>query len=279
MIIDKQKGVSLIITFFIMVIILAIVFSISLLLYSEAKIIRNMGNSVMSFYAADSGVEKVLYFDRKVLPDKGGERGLCVLYESCPDSVSADSGIYCKPNDGFAEPVSGTPNGCDPEVCDDCQISFSSVLDDNLTYSVTAQVTLTNYLDIKSTGNFGGTERKIETSSNAPESGPNEAISIQNTCADPGSVPTGTEIKISADVVSTYEIVSVTATIYHYNSQGNIVIDIRKPLSNDGCDLLTYCNWGTKWSTNNIGTYYVDLEAVDNKDQRKTYSNVKPCWR
>jgi hypothetical protein len=68
-----QKGVSLIISFFIMVIIVAIVLAITTLLYNEIKMIRNIGNSVVAFYAADSGIEKVLYYDRKVIPV--GSRG------------------------------------------------------------------------------------------------------------------------------------------------------------------------------------------------------------
>ena len=77
---NLQKGVSLIISFFIMVIILSVVLSVSALLYSEIKVIRNIGNSVVSFYAADSGIEKLIYYDRKVLPD-GAVRGLCSMLE------------------------------------------------------------------------------------------------------------------------------------------------------------------------------------------------------
>lgn len=55
---DSERGVSLIITFFIMIIVLAVVLSISILLYSEVKVIRNIGNSMVSFYAGESGIEK-----------------------------------------------------------------------------------------------------------------------------------------------------------------------------------------------------------------------------
>lgn len=64
--IGNEKGVALIITFFIMIIILAVTLSISSILYSEIKILRNIGSSVVAFYAADSGIEKVLYYDRQV---------------------------------------------------------------------------------------------------------------------------------------------------------------------------------------------------------------------
>jgi len=41
---NTQKGVTLIITFFIMTIMLAIVLGISVIMYSGIKIIRNIGN-------------------------------------------------------------------------------------------------------------------------------------------------------------------------------------------------------------------------------------------
>lgn len=137
---NSQKGVSLIITFFVMIIILSITLAISALLYSEVKIIRNMGDSVIAFYAADSGIEKVLYYDRQVLPslslgacstgadcDSGqtcvnnfctipAKRGLCVMYDSMinpnaycqPDPATfnpnIEYGIYCNPLSGFETP-------------------------------------------------------------------------------------------------------------------------------------------------------------------------------
>lgn len=106
MINNLERGVSLIITFFIMTIILSVVMAISTILYSEIKIIRNIGNSVVSFFAADGGVEKVLYYDRKEVPI-GGERGMCNICNACPDcqQCSLVSGLDCQ-----------------PETCSDCHI-------------------------------------------------------------------------------------------------------------------------------------------------------------
>src|SRR3989344_5913691 len=116
---SSEKGVSLIITFFILVIILAVVLSISVILYSEIKIIRNIGDSVAAFYAADSGIEKTLYYDRKMAPEgaTGGKSGVCVIcdYEACsqpPISLSEDVGV----------------NGCDPMACENCEINFDTNL-------------------------------------------------------------------------------------------------------------------------------------------------------
>lgn len=83
---QKERGVSLIITFFILVIILAAVLAISTILYGEIKVIRNMGNSVVAFYAADSGVEKTLYYDRKIISDSSSssQRGALTMNIFCP---------------------------------------------------------------------------------------------------------------------------------------------------------------------------------------------------
>jgi len=122
---NSQKGVSLIITFFISIIILFIVLSISALLYSEIKIIRNMGNSMNAFYAAESGVEKVLYYDRKM--KVGDTRGICNVCTSgvCPDCV-------CSP------PPTGSD--CNPATCSDCEITFSTEMGAEKSYEIKATV-------------------------------------------------------------------------------------------------------------------------------------------
>lgn len=109
---NKERGVSLIITFFILTIILAVVLSISVLLYGQVKIIRNIGNSIVAFYAADSGVEKALYYDRKMGVAQG-IRGICGICDLC--LVNGDCNL-----------CSVTGNDCDASSCSDCSISFSS---------------------------------------------------------------------------------------------------------------------------------------------------------
>lgn len=187
--INNQKGVSLIITFFITIIILGAVLSVSALLHSEIKVIRNVGNSVIAFYAADSGIEKVLYYDRQVLPTTTdgttmASRGLCSMYLSEPVSSSGfvvwarnnsacikggsgDSSIYCAPvvNTPKALDSNIPQRGCDPERCDECEISFKTMFDNKTyyTYSVKAKVDKSNYLNVSSTGFFRGASRRIET--------------------------------------------------------------------------------------------------------------------
>lgn len=57
---ERQKGVSLFLTILILAIILAIVLGLGTILIGQIKTIREMGNSVIAFYAADAGVEFVL---------------------------------------------------------------------------------------------------------------------------------------------------------------------------------------------------------------------------
>ena len=56
----KQKGLSLFLVIIILAIILAIVFGLSTISVSQIKITRWIGDSVVAFYAADTGIEKVL---------------------------------------------------------------------------------------------------------------------------------------------------------------------------------------------------------------------------
>lgn len=57
---SKQKGISLYLSIMIMVVLLAIVLGISGILLGQLKTMRGMENSVIAFYAADTGIEKVL---------------------------------------------------------------------------------------------------------------------------------------------------------------------------------------------------------------------------
>lgn len=158
---NKQKGVSLIITFFIMVIILAMDLSISAILYSELKVVRNIGNSVLAFYAADSGVEKVLYYDRKLLPieeEQFGSRGLCYMcFSSNPDKCSEDPGGNSGDKSIFCNSCQYVGSDCDPLTCSDCQVGFETELDDEKHYKIRATVAELGedlFLTIDSTGYY-----------------------------------------------------------------------------------------------------------------------------
>lgn len=311
MISEKEKGVSLVITFFIMIIILAVVLSVSIILYSEVKIIRNIGNSVISLYAADSGVEKVLYYDSQVKPiledDKVAVRGLCSVYpygpaenpNGCPknsDISGLDSSIYCNPNPYYELPTPGVFDGiygCDPDVCDDCKISFNTDLNSKTNYSVTSWVSTSvdestgrEYTDlyIRSKGVFGGASRQIEIKLAAPQT--QGAINIANACANPKSTAQGLQIKISA-VISTIAIGDtidgdrVTARIYYYNSSGDVVTVASNlhlvPLNGN----YIFDTWEYNWNSGSSipHTYYVDLDVFDTLDppSEATLIKMPPC--
>jgi len=166
---NSERGVSLIITFFVMIIILTVVLSVSIILYSEVKVIRNVGNSVASFYAAESGIEKVLYYDRQVIPT-GGTRGLCYMLNKCITGSSGETSIFCCNSSTITplvclSPIAPVGSGCGLTTCTNCSINFATVFDGR-TYSVTASVdNIGNqpyYLDVASGGAFGGAGRKIK---------------------------------------------------------------------------------------------------------------------
>ncbi len=60
-----QRGIALYLALIVMFILLGIGLGISTILIGQIKIIRGVGNSVVAFYAADTGVERVLYAIRK----------------------------------------------------------------------------------------------------------------------------------------------------------------------------------------------------------------------
>ncbi len=116
----SNKGVSLIITFFIMLIILGIVLDLATILSNKLKVIADIGNSVIASHVANVGLEQTLYYDRQqILP--GAKRGLCNMCALCATGV--DSNVSC--NSCTPTPLNGDPNGCDTTSCANCQISYN----------------------------------------------------------------------------------------------------------------------------------------------------------
>lgn len=60
---NSEKGVSLYFAVIITSLLLAIVFGLTAILVSQIKIFKEMGDSVKALFAADSGMEKILYLD------------------------------------------------------------------------------------------------------------------------------------------------------------------------------------------------------------------------
>ena len=64
---NSQKGVSIFLAVLLISVLLAIGIGIAAILVAQMRMLKGMGDSVIAFYAADTGVERVLYED----PDFG----------------------------------------------------------------------------------------------------------------------------------------------------------------------------------------------------------------
>ena len=164
---NSQKGISLLIAFLVMTTMLAVILSVSAILFNKIKIIGDLRDSVSSFNATYSGFEKTLYFDRKQIPG-GGNRGLCNICNICPTDQNdplGDFGAHCNnctPTD--LDPT--TLNGCDLQNCINCELTYTTVFDGR-TYNVDAKATpnalspLLSDLYVSSQGFYRNTTRTM----------------------------------------------------------------------------------------------------------------------
>jgi len=99
----SQKGISLMFAIFILTFTLGITLGTSTILVRQMKIMREIGYSAVAFFAADSGIEKILYEDRKnnlvgtgtisfTFPDNGASYD--VEYDSNGDTTIKSTGTY-----------------------------------------------------------------------------------------------------------------------------------------------------------------------------------------
>ncbi len=65
-----EQGVSLYLSFMMLTVLLGLALGLSAILVSQLHIIRGVGESLISFYGAEAGIERVLYIDTKFC---GGE--------------------------------------------------------------------------------------------------------------------------------------------------------------------------------------------------------------
>jgi hypothetical protein len=61
MISNSHQGIAIYLVLMIMAVVLAAALALSAILISQIKIIKGLGNSVVAFYAADTGIERELY--------------------------------------------------------------------------------------------------------------------------------------------------------------------------------------------------------------------------
>ncbi len=252
----SEKGVALIITFFVMTIMLSIVLGIGAILFIEIKTIRGLGYSVVAFYAADSGIEKTLYYDKKVLTG-GGLRGLCDIPNTC-------SNCQIRKFDG---------NDCGVDTCTDCDIYFSTEFGEKK-YKVDAEIRpseQTTVTSIKSFGTYRGTTRAIELTYFFEGGGPpSEGPSITNADVIPRSVPEGIELSITADIsdpdgVDPYR---VQAEIQSPDESTFDFVFLTLSLGNE-----YYGTYTGTW-TGPEGVYFVDITACDIYGNCSTAENI-----
>jgi hypothetical protein len=277
---NSEKGVSLIITFFIMIIILAVVLSTSTLLYSEIKVIRNISYSVSAFYSADSGIEKVLFYDRQILPSLGdgavGERGLCYMCDTgnpyrCPNG-SGDNSLFC--NDCTQTPLDTEMAGCNANTCDNCEISFNTSFGGKY-YEVIAKVSPSSdekfsVLEVKSKGTYKNVYRQIDI--NSRKKGPQDIIIIENACVDPISSSEEETITIYADITSQLidVVISEVYAVIKNETGGIVQEELQLSVSQD------QISWQVSWS-GSPGVYYVDLVVEDSAENIKIETNIPAC--
>ncbi len=75
----NQKGVAIYFTVLIMVIVLAMALGLTMILFSQIRMISGIGDSVVAFYAADSGMEEALYRENGVSGALGNGASFTVL--------------------------------------------------------------------------------------------------------------------------------------------------------------------------------------------------------
>lgn len=95
-----QSGTSLYLAIIIMVILLAIVLSLTTILLGQVAMVREMGYSVIALYAADAGIEEVLM-------DRTSPSSPCTESTPCP---LGDAEYYLDIRDNVADP--NCPNFC-----------------------------------------------------------------------------------------------------------------------------------------------------------------------
>lgn len=97
-----NKGVSLYLTIIIMSILLAIVLGLSAILVGQMKMLKGMENSVVAFYAADTGIERILVYRLDPINNRPlntcTESNRCPLYNGAEYYVEVEAGVACGAN-------------------------------------------------------------------------------------------------------------------------------------------------------------------------------------
>jgi hypothetical protein len=126
---NYQKGVALLTIFFVVTTMLAVILGIGGIVSNKVKLLSDVANSRVMFYAADTGVEKTFYYNAKFVPN-GASRGFCNICNSC----TSDGG-----NCTNCTTTALGSNGCDLVQCNNCEVTYDSSVNGK-NYSVDARV-------------------------------------------------------------------------------------------------------------------------------------------
>jgi len=128
---NSKKGISILFAILILSVVLSIGLGISYISIQQIKTTREIGYSTVAFFAADTGIENVLYEDKLCRPP------------SCSTSTPLS---FCNPD------CTGLKNG----------YSTSSFLENNASYFATFSSDTVS--TIRSIGSYKTTKRAIEVS-------------------------------------------------------------------------------------------------------------------
>ena len=174
----NNKGVALLLTILILTSVLTVVIASSNLIIGELKISKDEKNSTFAFYAAESGIERMLWDIRKnrsnLDPSQLPIQFLNCLCNSCayedPDDTTGKScdatgiGGYCECDDTTCENASTTPT-C---IAKDSNNLYNTAKNsENFNFSNGAYYDLNYNYDgtfyiITSTGMFNNAKRKLK---------------------------------------------------------------------------------------------------------------------
>jgi hypothetical protein len=239
----NQKGISLLMVFFIMTIILSVVLGLSTILVNGFKEIRNLGDSLVAFYMADSGIEKTLYYSRQKIPSspEGVVSGVCNICRSCLSSDCQECIAV----------------GDDCSMCRSCRVSYKTVVDDKKFEVLATIFPNGDYynLDISVKGFYRGTSRAINLQiANKDLSSSNPFIN------NPSAVYSAGLVVISADVIDVDGVdpLTVKAHIRNSNNPNDSDVDVVWLTLPEGVE----DNYTGTWSMQD-GYYFAYIRACD----------------
>ncbi|MDI6591433.1 MAG: pilus assembly PilX N-terminal domain-containing protein [Patescibacteria group bacterium] len=93
-----QRGIALYLSIMIMGILLAISLGVSTILFGQIRMIRGMGDSVMAFFAADTGIERALYEPQPTLSGSFDGSSYQVTVKCSPNHPDCPSGFEIDPD-------------------------------------------------------------------------------------------------------------------------------------------------------------------------------------